>query len=382
MPGGWVIGIEGIGVHEYMEYMRSVLKGRDAAVESLLARRLAEARSSKPRVERGLRSRGDVFRVKAYLLGQDVRVRSPAGIQIPLRIASNPAILIEGGDAVLYVRVSTLGSHPIPDPGSRTFICVGRVRLGELEGRLRLDATPALYPITYVERVEDPRVFVGARGTELYHVRAVMPLKPLAGADSFVITFASTLEGEALRPNRMEPVRFRSPDGGEGVIRDYRDTFPLSESVMVVRPWFEDLGLGAPLTAPREGPVVDAAAARAYPELMPTSVERKTGSNCAVRVSSNEYLLIFHGVDSVFGTYHTYAALLSGDGELLAVTPEPILSPRPHDYFGARPSTLFPCGAALLGDELVVSAGKDDEVVLILSAPLSKVFERMEFLAP
>lgn len=79
---------------------------------------------------------------------------------MPLRIAANPAILIDGGDAVLYVRVSTLGGHPIPDPGSRTFICVGRTSLRGLEGRLRLDAKPALYPLVYVERVEDPRVLV------------------------------------------------------------------------------------------------------------------------------------------------------------------------------------------------------------------------------
>ncbi len=179
------------------------------------------------------------------------------------------------------MRVSTLGSHPIPDPGSRTFICVGRVPLRELKGRLRLSAKPALYPLVYVERVEDPRVLVGKRGRELYHVRAVMPYKPVAGVSSFVLTFTSTLREGSDIPERMEPVRFRDPiNGGEAIIRDYRDTFPLSDSLMVLRPWFEDLGLGAPLIAPRDGPVVDLGT-RAYPELMPVSSERKTGGNCS-----------------------------------------------------------------------------------------------------
>ena len=379
----WVFSTVNPSVHEYVEYLGKVISSRSVAAEDVLARRLAEVKSREPKVKRTIKARDEVFEVKAYLLGSDVSLRSPAGLQMPLRIAANPAILIDGGDAVLYVRASTLGSHPIPDPRSRTFICVGRVPLGGLEGRLRLDAKPALYPLVYVERVEDPRVLVSQEGRELYHVRAVMPSKPIAGASSFVLTFTSTLKEGSDVPERMEPVRFRDPiSGEEAIIRDYRDTFPLSDSLMVLRPWFEDLGLGAPLIAPREGPVVDPLDARAYPELMPMGNERKTGSNCSVRISSNEHLLIFHGVDSVYGAYHTYAALLSDDGELLAVTPEPVSSPRPNDYFGARPTTLFPCGAALVGDEVLLSAGKDDEITLILSAALDAVMERMKFIAP
>lgn len=379
----WVFSTVNPSVHEYVEYLSKVLSSRSVAVEDVLARKLAEARSGRPKVERTFKVGSEVFKVKAYLLGSDIDLRSPAGLQVPLRIAANPAILIDGEDAVLYVRVSTLGSHPIPDPGSRTFICVGRVPLRELEGRLRLNARPALYPLVYVERVEDPRVLVGRRGRELYHVRAVMPWRPVAGASSFVLTFTSTLKEGSDVPEDMEPVRFRDPvNGGEVIIRDYRDTFPLNDSLMVLRPWFEDLGLGAPLVAPRDGPVVDPLDARAYPELMPTGNERKTGSNCSVRISSNEHLLIFHGVDSAFGAYHTYAALLSDDGELLAVTPEPISSPRPNDYFGARPATLFPCGAALISDEVLLSAGKDDEITLILSTALDTIMEKMKFIAP
>ncbi len=379
----WVFSTVNPSVHEYVEYLSKVLSSRSVAVEDVLARRLAEAKSRRPRVERTFKVGSEVFEVKAYLLGSDIDLRSPAGVQVPLRIAANPAILIDGDDAVLYVRASTLGSHPIPDPGSRTFICVGRAPLRELKGRLRLNAKPALYPLVYVERVEDPRVLIGRRGRELYHVRAVMPSKPIAGAPSFVLTFTSTLKEGSDAPERMEPVRFRDPiNGGEAIIRDYRDTFPLNDSLTVLRPWLEELGLGAPLVAPREGPVVDPLNARAYPELMPASNERKTGSNCSVRISSNECLLIFHGVDSVFGAYHTYAALLSNDGELLAVTPEPVSSPRPNDYFGARPTTLFPCGAALVGNEVLLSAGKDDEMTLILSAALDDIMERMKFIAP
>ena len=377
--GPWSFTTSSPRTCEYMEYLSRVLNSRDASVEEVLARKLSEARSRAPRVARTFKVRGEVFQVRAYLLGSDVSLASPAGLHMPLRVAANPAIMIEGKYAVLYVRVSTLGGHPIPDPGSRTFICVGRVPLDGLRGRLRLDAKPVTYPLVYVERVEDPRTYVGGSGKELYHVRAVMPWRPIAGADSFILTFASNLREGELIPESMEPVRFVNPaKGEEAIIRDCRDTFPLNDSLMVIRPIPDSLGYGAPLIAPRKGPVVNPAEARAYPELMPGKHERKTGGNCSVRVSSNEHLLIFHSVDSTYGTYHTYAALVSDDGELLAVTPEPISSPRPSDYFGARPSTLFPCGAALIGNEVLLSAGKDDEVTLILATDLDSIIERMK----
>lgn len=149
---------------------------------------------------------------------------------------------------------------------------------------------------------------------------------------------------------------------------------------MIVRPWIEELELGAIGIAPREDSVVEIPEVEFYPELIPIENERKTGGNCVAKLSSNEYLL-FHGVDKLFGYYYTYAAILSSDGDLLAVTPRPILSPRIHDYFGARPATIFVCGAQIVKDRLVLSAGKDDEITLILETELDRVIERMKFVS-
>ena len=65
---------------------------------------------------------------------------------------------------------------------------------------------------------------------------------------------------------------------------------------------------------------------------------------------------------------------------LLGITPKPILSPRIRSYFDARPATIFVCGAQIVKDRLILSAGKDDEVTLILETELEKIIESMKFL--
>ncbi|RLG82653.1 MAG: hypothetical protein DRO40_07130 [Thermoprotei archaeon] len=149
---------------------------------------------------------------------------------------------------------------------------------------------------------------------------------------------------------------------------------------MIVRPWIGYVEIGTIGTAPRNGGLIEISEIIFYPELAPTVNESKTGSNCITKLSSNEYLLIFHSVDKVFGCYYAYAAILDSSRELLAVTQKPIISPRVHDYYGARPGTIFVCGSQLVGNRLIVSAGKDDEIVLILETDIEELMERMKFI--
>ena len=99
-----------------------------------------------------------------------------------------------------------------------------------MRGRIRIVAEPLLYPLTSVERVEDPRVWVGDGLMELYHVRAVEPYVSIGNADSFVITFRSVVVN-GVKPEGIEPVRFVDPESGEEVIiRDCRDSSLLIRS--------------------------------------------------------------------------------------------------------------------------------------------------------
>ncbi len=363
---------------KYRDYVMEIMSLWSRDLERLLGEKIVAARREKPRVERKLSDGHEVFEIRAYIIGSNILVRSPSGIEIPLRIAANTGMAVRKDTVYLYMRLSSLGGHPIPNPWSRTFIGLAKTSLDKLHGSMELEAKPILYPLLSTERVEDPRVDPDNM-TELYHVRAYSTYKEVCGADSYVITFRSDIGNDGV-PDNMEPVLFRSPDGSLHIIRSYRDTFPLNKEYMVTRPWIEEMSVGAIMIGPREKNIVDARELRAYPELTPTSSERKTGGNCTAKISSNEYLLFFHSVEAYFGGYYTYAAIMDGNGELLGLTPEPIISPRVNDYIGARPATVFVCGAQLVGDKVLVTAGKDDEITLVMEASLDSIIEKIKFI--
>ncbi len=158
---------------------------------------------------------------------------------------------------------------------------------------------------------------------ELYHVRAIMGREK---DDSYVLTFASRINDDGF-PEYIESIRFKRIDGSEGIIRDYRDTFPLNKDYMVVRPVIKQRDLAEIIIAPRKGFVVDIRDLRVYSELLPTNDEVKTGSNCALKISSDEYLVFFHSVDKYYTLYHTYVAVFNNDDELLGLS-KTLLSPQ------------------------------------------------------
>jgi len=371
-----LIKLNSIDPVDYMKYLEEhVFKTYDPNIEEFLADKIQGTLQSTRRVERALHSR-DVFSIKGYVLGSSVHVQTPSGLRIPLRIVTNPSIMITGDKVYLYIRASSIGSHPVPNPWSRTFIVLAKFPVKDFlnGGELVVSAESVLYPYITFERVEDPRVY--SDNNELYHVRAIMGEER---DDLFVLTFASKI-GEDGFPKYIEPVRFMWVDGSEHIIRDYRDTFPLNNNYMIIRPVIKRRGLAGIIIAPREGSVVNIKELHVYSELLPTNNEFKTGSNCALRISSNEYLLFFHSVDKYYALYHTFVAVLSNDGELLGLSKKPVISPRIHDYHGARPGTVFLCGAVRHGDTIYVSAGKDDEITLILETSIDNLLEEVIWL--
>ncbi len=363
----------------YREYMLKLISMiRRKEVECFVEKVVAEAKNVKPRVERRNVDSGDVFRVRAYILAPDIEATSVTGIRIPLRIVCNSAFLArESGEVELFLRLGSLACPPLGCWNCRTFIAYAKTELENLRGRVRVEAKSMIYPMVSMECIEDPRTDPDD-STTLYYVVGHYRYWDINGLRVYVLTFSAKVENGEVK--YVEPIVFRAPNGELFLFRDYRDTFALSRKAIVTRPWLEHFGTGVMVVAPREGNVVDLKGLTTYPELIPTKDELKTGGNCSVKISSNEYLVLFHAVDRYFGAYYTYAAIFSEDGELLAVTPEPVISPRPREFTGTRPATIFVNGAQLVKDTLIVSAGKDDEMLLFLETELSKVIEKMKFL--
>ncbi len=362
----------------YREYMLKLISLiRTKEVEWILEKKVAEARRARPKVERRNVDRGDVFDIRAYILAPDIEVQSRSGIHIPLRIVCNSAIAVRGSDLEIYLRLGSLACPPLGCWNCRTFLGYTRIPIEDARGRLKVKAKTILYPLLSMECVEDPRVDPDDPSI-LIHIRGHYRYWPLMDMRVYVLTFYSEVRSDG-DVEWMEPIVFRTRDGDTFLFRDYRDTFPLNQKYMVTRPWIEHLGTGAMFVAPRDRNVVVFEELTTYPEFVPKEDEIKTGGNCSVKISSNEYLVLWHSVDRYFGCYYTYAAIFSSDGELLGVSPEPVISPRPADYTGTRPSTVFVNGAVLYKGKLIVSAGKDDELLLILEADLDKVVEKIRF---
>lgn len=101
--------------------------------------------------------------------------------------------------------------------------------------------------------------------------------------------------------------------------------------------------------------------------LKPMDFELKLGwSTPPVKVGSDEYILLVHGVDKTIECYRVFAILLKYDGEVhvSAITPYYIMEPRAtYEIYGDRPYTVFPCGIQKVDDNLIISYGASDFVV-------------------
>jgi len=354
----------------FREYISKLIDIMDYKYKRILLSKLLKSRF-KRRIQRKLSDR-TLLRLKAYILPQDVNVVSKLNIPIQVLTVSNSAVVLRNsGNIGVFLR---LGGVEF----SRTLIAYTEIPINKLHGRIKVYAKVILPPILSSECVEDPRVDPD-NPNNIYHVRTYH--MPEYKIKKLVITFLTetTYENGYIQPLTLKPILFRD-NSKLFIIDDYRDTLPLSKGVMVVRPWFEETGIGSIFVGLREGEVILFETLEPIPELAPLpNVELKTGANASIKISSNEYMLIFHSVEYPHGTYYTYAAIFDDSGELLGVTPEPILHPYPELYSGRRPSTIFVCGVVRVKDKIIVSAGKDDEILVFLEGELGDILDSVKY---
>jgi len=357
--------LRGLTLENFEEYVNGVTSLIRSDVERDLLDKVSKAEAMR-KLRRSKRER-NILRMRAYIIPKNVNLVSRAGIPIQLSIVANSAIAkANSRRALILLRVASIGSQ-----FSRTFIALAEEDVHQLVDEVKINAEPILNTILPYESVEDPRIDPEDLSS-IYHVRLLFtPEAP------YTLTFAARL-GSDKKPEKLEVVSFVKDDSAF-ILRDYRDTFPLNRRMMVVRPFIGEAKIWGIFIGPREGNVVEFKELEPIPDLLPDIDERKTGGNCAVKISSNEYMLIFHAVDR-HGIYYHYAALFNDMGELLGMSTEPIISPSIGVYSGLRPSTVFACGAMLYDDKLLVSAGRDDEITIIFEGNLEEVLQSLTFL--
>ncbi|RLG37893.1 glycosidase [Methanosarcinales archaeon] len=81
-----------------------------------------------------------------------------------------------------------------------------------------------------------------------------------------------------------------------------------------------------------------------------------------IKVAKDEYLLLLHGISMEI--YRVFAVLMNENLEITAVSPHYIMEPREnYEVYGDRPFVVFPCGAQVVDDEIIISYGAADSAI-------------------
>ncbi len=92
-----------------------------------------------------------------------------------------------------------------------------------------------------------------------------------------------------------------------------------------------------------------------------------------------ELLLLLHGVDSETKAYKVFAITMNEEGGVTAVTPYYIMEPKEtYEIFGDRPFTVFPCGAQIVDDKLLISYGAGDSAIGFGEIDLSELMSILD----
>ncbi|WFO74782.1 hypothetical protein J4526_06825 [Desulfurococcaceae archaeon MEX13E-LK6-19] len=349
MVRGYEVSAENIeDVERLLIKLRRII---DFTLETYFYNMIIKAKKKKKLVVRKpYTSRPGIFKLKSLITPDRVRIRI-GEIITQASIATNPTIAGSSKKAVLYIRVATL-----PSTISETFIA--RAVLDINEEFYELVVEPYINRVLPGESIEDPRVDP-LDPNLLYHVRSYHYWDK-----DFVFTFKAYVDRrEGLK---IEPVLFMHR-GEPKAYNDLRDTFPLNDRFMILRPYIKRRNIGAIFIGPRKENFVELKDTNVIPELIPLKWEVKTGGGFVAKLSRGENLLFYYSEDP-YGVHRLYVAVLSDTGEFLGGTIEPVLTPNPLVYSGRRASTILPCGALVERRKIIMATGIGTEALAFYEA--------------
>jgi len=294
--------------------------------------------------------------------------------------AFNPSLLIEGEQLTLYARI-TLGYFTYASAVAEIKIPIAEV--GDIS-RSYYNAEIVVYPENKFDiwGVEDPRVYkVGERTLMTYCGRTVYYFNP------------------AIRVERTLPVTAVYEDGKWRKICVFRVVERLRAHVVSDKDAFlvktRDLLLFHRIHTDDENYYLtvskvpeDALSLREFREVEVTDTcilfekspfEEKIGWGSPPIKVDDEYLLFLHSVDAEFKCYRVFAILINEDVEVTAITPYYIMEPREnYEKYGDRPFTIFPCGASIYDDKVLISYGASDSAIGIGEVDLSEIMSILD----
>lgn len=274
--------------------------------------------------------------------------------------AFNPALLVDtrSGKAKIYPRVLA-GYYTYTSAIAEVEVELARLLeqrpLGEVEARLAV--TPGNWYDFW--GAEDPRVYtIGGRVYMTYTGRTK---NFFTGEEPLTLPVTAVYSDGSWRPihvyaprppPRMDKDAFAAEAGGR-VVHMHRPEYGLELYMAVALDAEEKQG--------RDG-LAELVPRREYSIDIQAGFEERVGWSAPPVTIGGRTVFLLHGVSG--GVYRVFAAEISLSGgapRVEAVTPGYIMEPRlPYEVYGDRPHTVFPCGAALVDDDILVAYGAGD----------------------
>ncbi len=360
MVRGYEVSAENIeDVERLLVKLRRII---DSTLETHFYNMIVKARKKKRVVVRKpYTSRTRIFKLKSLITPDRVRIRI-GEIITQASIATNPTIAGSSRKASLYIRVATL-----PSTISETFIA--RTILDVNEEFYELVVEPYINRVLPGESIEDPRIDP-IDPSILYHVRSYHYWDK-----DIALTFKAYMD--RMEGLRIEPILFMHR-GEPKAYNDLRDTFPLNNKFMILRPYIRRRNIGAIFIGPWKENFVELRDTNVIPELIPFKWEIKTGGGFVARLSRGENLLFYYSEDP-YEVHRLYVAVLSDTGEFLGGSIEPILTPNMLTYSGRRASTILPCGALVDRRKIIMTVGLGGEALAFYEAYIDDLMDLITY---
>ncbi|MBS7611801.1 glycosidase [Candidatus Bathyarchaeota archaeon] len=177
--------------------------------------------------------------------------------------------------------------------------------------------------------------------------------------------------------------KIRTPDGGVFLPKVNKDSafidVKADEAIMLTRPLVKNLEICWSSRANIQEAVI-------YEEAMEPILpfedwEWKVGwSTNTVKISSNEYLVGWHGILREDYSYRNGLALVDGEGRLLAIS-DYLLAPKGlNEEYGDRPLVIFGNGLVTYKEILIWVGGVSDYAIGCFTAELDKALESLKWI--
>jgi predicted GH43/DUF377 family glycosyl hydrolase len=291
--------------------------------------------------------------------------------------AFNPGMIVEGEAALVYPRI-IIGYYKYVSAIVETRVPLEDILSGQVSLNV-YSSNLAIMPSTEHDLwgAEDPRAYnLAGRPAITYTGRTISYFEPGYGDRTLALT-AVNAGGRWVKAVAHRP----SPSLRGFIVNDknafllnvddklyffHRPQLRTGEYILVA----SELPSSAweALSNPANGPV-EVESSRDWLVMDAAPFEEKIAwATPPLHVRGRTFLFLLHGVGRRLQAYRVFAAeieLSPSEGPIVrAVTPYYIMGPREaYEVYGDRPYTVFPCGAARIDDELLLSYGAADYMV-------------------